>query len=929
MGIGSMGIESKCNLRAALFAGAAIVLLGLPAAQAKVGVTSQTTNNPLGTPPQQQQRTLKVGIDVFANERIQTTANDRAHLLFLDGSSLTVGPNADLFIDKYVYDPNTGTGELAVSATKGIFRLVGGRITKSNEATIKVGTSTIGIRGGITIVNAPECPPGTAVADCLAQAYFMFGQQLSVTNANGSQTAFRPGSMIAFSGGLPPLPPVIVPPNSLIGPIAQLEAPTGQGDTGPSGPGTTIEQATANSGLPASNSGALVDPTNGAPLNAQIASSVTGAGSALTNTPDPNAPPTSTPPTSGSSEPPPPPPPPPPPVTVISAEGRFVRQSEFASASFDAFSTSAPRDPVNNAYIASATITEGRLTVTSESGFSAELPWQPGFEFDVTDGIASDSGSTLTGRGLATTDGEDFYFYFYRVRETDTDGRRNIIFGGTPTPLAQIANGPFSAYNLSTLAANEAPFLSEFATSLPVVADAVQGDLYVASASLTPGPSDDARATWFQATLNIQGQGEDQSSYLSIATGVFATDETKGNTPYAAGAQQAFIRESAFVGPTKYGTDVATAETQNGSAIYGPGGAYMVLVPERVTYDGSVTTRTPSVGAALPFDTLELTDINYPVSLARVTEAPPDLGTVRTAETLHGFAGALVENNNDGWMSSYVLRSIAPDQVSITKLPATNRVEGQFGMNVGGHIEGEYVTLDWGGLTGAVTAQSSAFIDDRRFAMRQSDIQGGSYDGESMVTQISMVTQAAVPDADFLPAGVSFCECSYLTWGYWQGDLNYISGDRAGQRDYVTLGTWVTGNLAASIDIPLTGTATYSGHIIGNVENEVGNSYVAVGNFSNAWNFGTESGDISITNFDGADYSGTAYADYSKVRFSGYFSGLGPASDRSGSLNGAFFRSPTDPVAYQAGSFQIESYYNNYKAAGTFQGVRSEVDVGH
>lgn len=920
-----MGTSTDRSLRMVLVAATALALLGPPAAQARVGVTSQTTNNPLGTPPQQQQRVLKVGIDVFANERVQTTANDRAHLLFLDGSSLTVGANSDLLIDKFVYDPSSGTGELAVSATKGIFRLVGGKITKNGEATVKVGSGTIGIRGGIAIVNAPECPPGTAAGDCQVQAYFMFGQQLTVTNANGSQTAVRPGSMISFSGNQPPSPPVIVPPNGLVGPIAQLEAPSGQGNTGPAGPmGAVIEQSTANSGLPPGNSGAPVDPTNGAPYNAQVASNLTGAGSALTNTPDPNAPPAGSPPSHEPS--PPPPPPPPPPVTTISAEGRFVRQSEFASASFDAFSASAPRDPVNNAYLASATVSEGRLTATSVSGFSAELPWQPGYEFDVTDGVASDSGNTLVGRGFVSSD-ED-YFYFYRVYEGENgNGRRNFIFGGVPTPLAEFPTGLFRAYDLSTLAANEAPFLSQNATSLPVVADAVQGELYLAGASLTPGPSD-ARATWFQATLNIQGEGEAQSSYLSIATGYFATDETKGNTPYAAGGQQAFIRESAFGGSTKYGTDVSTAETQNGSAIYGPGGAYLVLVPERVTYDGSVTTRTPSVGAALPFDTLELTDINYPVSVARLVNPPPDLGTVRTAETLNGFSAALVETNDDGWMSSYVLRSIDPAQVSITKSPATNRVAGEFTMNVGGYSEGDYVSLGWGGLSGTATAQSSSFVDDRRFAMRQGDIQGGVYDGESMVTQISMVTQAAVPDADFLPTGVSFCDCQYLTWGYWQGDLNYISGDRAGQRDYVTLGTWVTGNLAASVDIPLTGTATYSGHIIGNVENDAGNSYVAVGNFSNAWDFGSQNGTVSITNFDGADYTGFTYGGPGNVQFTGTLSGVGGASNRIGALDGAFFRAPGDPVAYQAGSFNIESTNSNYKAAGTFQAKRG-VDLGH
>ena len=75
---------------------------------------------------------LRIGIDVQANELITTSANDRAHLVFLDGTSLTVGPNARLTIDKFVFDPNTKKGELAINASKGVLRLVGGKISKTN-----------------------------------------------------------------------------------------------------------------------------------------------------------------------------------------------------------------------------------------------------------------------------------------------------------------------------------------------------------------------------------------------------------------------------------------------------------------------------------------------------------------------------------------------------------------------------------------------------------------------------------------------------------------------------------------------------------------------------------------------------------------------------------------------------------------------------
>ena len=61
-----------------------LALVGAPFtigdAAAKVGVTSATDGDPLGKPPQEAERVLRIGIDVQANELITTNANDRARI---------------------------------------------------------------------------------------------------------------------------------------------------------------------------------------------------------------------------------------------------------------------------------------------------------------------------------------------------------------------------------------------------------------------------------------------------------------------------------------------------------------------------------------------------------------------------------------------------------------------------------------------------------------------------------------------------------------------------------------------------------------------------------------------------------------------------------------------------------------------------------
>src|SRR5260370_14344119 len=160
MAIGNVGRLSL--LCAALMGTTALSLVGPAQAQSKVGVTSATDGDPLGKPPAENERILRIGIDVQANEVVTTHGNDRAHLVFLDGSSLTVGPNARLTIDKFVYDPNSKTGDLAITASQGVFRLVGVKISKTNAITISTPSGTIGIRGGIGIFGVGSGRPTAA-----------------------------------------------------------------------------------------------------------------------------------------------------------------------------------------------------------------------------------------------------------------------------------------------------------------------------------------------------------------------------------------------------------------------------------------------------------------------------------------------------------------------------------------------------------------------------------------------------------------------------------------------------------------------------------------------------------------------------------------------------------------------------------------------
>ena len=231
----------------------------------RVGVTSATDGGPLGKPPTENERVLRIGIDVQANEVVTTHDDDRAHLVFLDGSSLTVGPNAQLTIDKFIYDPNTKTGELAITASKGLFRLVGGKISKTNVINIATPSGTIGIRGGITIFSVT---PGSTTAN------FIFGHSMTVTGQGQTQNVTRQGSQVIVNSGASPSLPHLVPPGSLNVAIKQLETGTmGGGSAG------NIDQKAQTSGFSGTNTGAPPPTSNPPNVNSNyLTTPITNSG---------------------------------------------------------------------------------------------------------------------------------------------------------------------------------------------------------------------------------------------------------------------------------------------------------------------------------------------------------------------------------------------------------------------------------------------------------------------------------------------------------------------------------------------------------------------------------------------------------------------------------------------------------------------------
>jgi hypothetical protein len=90
-----------------------------------------------------------IGTEVRMKDELRTGPDARLQVTFRDNTVLTLGENARLIVDRYVYEPERGIGEAALNAAAGAFLFATGRMKSLKDKNILVSTplATIGVRG--------------------------------------------------------------------------------------------------------------------------------------------------------------------------------------------------------------------------------------------------------------------------------------------------------------------------------------------------------------------------------------------------------------------------------------------------------------------------------------------------------------------------------------------------------------------------------------------------------------------------------------------------------------------------------------------------------------------------------------------------------------------------------------------------------------
>ena len=90
-----------------------------------------------------------VGTAVQTNDELSTGPKSHLEVTFSDDTKLTLGENAKVVVDRYVFNPDKGVGELALSTSAAAFRLATGKISEMQDRKIAVAApfAALAVRG--------------------------------------------------------------------------------------------------------------------------------------------------------------------------------------------------------------------------------------------------------------------------------------------------------------------------------------------------------------------------------------------------------------------------------------------------------------------------------------------------------------------------------------------------------------------------------------------------------------------------------------------------------------------------------------------------------------------------------------------------------------------------------------------------------------
>jgi hypothetical protein len=89
------------------------------------------------------------GMHLLVNDILQTSADGRLGVILQDGTGIGLGPNTELKIDTFIYEPSAGKFGLLLRLARGVIAYFSGKIAQfaPGSVTVETPVGVIGLRG--------------------------------------------------------------------------------------------------------------------------------------------------------------------------------------------------------------------------------------------------------------------------------------------------------------------------------------------------------------------------------------------------------------------------------------------------------------------------------------------------------------------------------------------------------------------------------------------------------------------------------------------------------------------------------------------------------------------------------------------------------------------------------------------------------------
>jgi hypothetical protein len=100
----------------------------------------------------------KVGDLLAKADTLITGTDGRVGITFIDNSRFSLGPNSQIALEKFTFNPTTQEGEFVTKVDRGTLAVISGYIAHTTPGAMKVQTRTtiLGVRGTHVLVQVKE-----------------------------------------------------------------------------------------------------------------------------------------------------------------------------------------------------------------------------------------------------------------------------------------------------------------------------------------------------------------------------------------------------------------------------------------------------------------------------------------------------------------------------------------------------------------------------------------------------------------------------------------------------------------------------------------------------------------------------------------------------------------------------------------------------